>query len=625
MAIISGLVSILGSHHCQLGIIALGALLCYYPIIFGVSSNMENSTVRESLMSNSFRESSFAILSLCLVFALDFLADHLSTIFAKNSFRASMIDEEQPKIIVDSEKVVCFFGVLVVPLLALLPASTSNIALLYMCSYHSQQILIGGFVVVMCGRYYKPYFPTWCIASSLSCFIISSLVDIWAMNAYQEVTAARTIPYYLELISTGPVLICMLIWIVFEFVMRLALPWLRETLSATVTRRGSVTIGTERSPDALEVLRRKHKEDIMFFPALYTLAAVFCMFYFAVAYAEIWDLYEIRPEDLMGLNVPVLILQIVVLVFSAQFAKYEAVDYLYALFDSKKSYARYISHELRAPMNVACMGLNRLLSEVGHFLEASTEEEREQIATLADINQACTTAVDILNDLLCFEKLESGILEIDEEEVRIRPFVKECLGMFALSARNKGVKLVCDFSAYFGTISPLTEGDFMRVDRFKLSQVIRNLISNAVKFTPYGGTVTVRAYCVKPSPPYRSRSQQGLRGRVRNSVIVPNAGVGEAGGGAAGGGPDMELARQLEDALKDQEEVEGPQESVKERGNLVIEVIDTGFGMSESLQRKLLKKVGIPPMPIKLSRPVICLSNMWYFVSILFIHLTPST
>ena len=71
------------------------------------------------------------------------------------------------------------------------------------------------------------------------------------------------------------------------------------------------------------------------------------MLFTAIVVSLITNFYDYRPNDLLLLNMPILIFQVTMMLLSSQFAKFEVVEHLYALLDSKKSYVRYISHELR--------------------------------------------------------------------------------------------------------------------------------------------------------------------------------------------------------------------------------------------------------------------------------------
>ena len=106
--------------------------------------------------------------------------------------------------------------------------------------------------------------------------------------------------------------------------------------------------------------------------------------------------------------------------------------------DSKKSYVRYISHELRTPLNTAFLGLKLL---TGEMRDSKDPKDAERYDTLCDVNFSCSAAVDILNDLLCYEKLDSGILELHKENVMIIPFLNDCISMFSIQAKECGVTL----------------------------------------------------------------------------------------------------------------------------------------------------------------------------------------
>ena len=109
-----------------------------------------------------------------------------------------------------------------------------------------------------------------------------------------------------------------------------------------------------------------------------------------------------------------------------------------ALLDSKRSYVRYISHELRTPLNTAFLGLKLLTEE---FKTSVDIKDIDRYDTLCDVNFSCAAAVDILNDLLCYEKLDSGILELHKENVTVVPFLIDCISMFSVQAKECGVTM----------------------------------------------------------------------------------------------------------------------------------------------------------------------------------------
>ena len=146
------------------------------------------------------------------------------------------------------------------------------------------------------------------------------------------------------------------------------------------------------------------------------------------------------------------------------------------------------------------------------FDTKSNKIDAGQQETLLDVQSACRIAVEILNDLLCFDKLESGILELHKQDIAVTPFIASCVRMFASQAKEDGIAIVNTtetspdylYPAELNSFIPLDctspssilENDVVMMDKFKMDQVLRNLISNALKFTPRGGFVTVSAFFI---------------------------------------------------------------------------------------------------------------------------------
>lgn len=117
--------------------------------------------------------------------------------------------------------------------------------------------------------------------------------------------------------------------------------------------------------------------------------------------------------------------------------------------ETKRSFVRYVSHEIRTPLNTACLGMQLLDKEVQKLfakrknsktLHDSKEEKKMKgalVELVADTHQACNVAVEILNDLLTYEKIDGGLMVLDANEILVWPFLNEVLKMFVVQVRYK--------------------------------------------------------------------------------------------------------------------------------------------------------------------------------------------
>jgi signal transduction histidine kinase len=135
-----------------------------------------------------------------------------------------------------------------------------------------------------------------------------------------------------------------------------------------------------------------------------------------------------------------------------------------------------MSHELRTPLN-AISGYAQLMLE---GVAGSVNEQ--QVEYLTRIIGSQQHLLAIVNDLLNYSRIEAGEVQYEHSEVSIREVVDRVLGMVAPQAERKGLALVterCDTTAV------------ALADQLKTEQIVLNLVSNAVKFTPEGGAVSV--------------------------------------------------------------------------------------------------------------------------------------
>ena len=147
------------------------------------------------------------------------------------------------------------------------------------------------------------------------------------------------------------------------------------------------------------------------------------------------------------------------------------VGYLKAINRLKDEFLRMVSHDLKNPLFVIIGYLHIL--ETGDYL--ANEEGRD---FLAEIGRSATRMQTLIEDLLDLNKIESG-LSINPESVAINSFLQRGLSEFALLAQEKQINLV---------FSPGPEIE-LSIDPNRMTQVLANLISNAIKYTPAGGSV----------------------------------------------------------------------------------------------------------------------------------------
>jgi two-component system sensor histidine kinase/response regulator len=144
----------------------------------------------------------------------------------------------------------------------------------------------------------------------------------------------------------------------------------------------------------------------------------------------------------------------------------------------KSEFLANVSHELRTPLN-AIIGFSELLKE--ECLGPLNEEQRE---SLRDINDSGMHLLSIINDLLDTSKVEAGRMDLLLSETDLKNLLEESLKAFREKIREQGLKLTVDLNDCPGVI---------RVDERKVTQILYNLLSNALKFTPAGGKIHLSA------------------------------------------------------------------------------------------------------------------------------------
>ena len=147
---------------------------------------------------------------------------------------------------------------------------------------------------------------------------------------------------------------------------------------------------------------------------------------------------------------------------------------------TKSQFLANMSHELRTPLNAIAGHLQ--LIEMGLY-GAVSDPQRD---ALARIDRAQRHLLGLINDVLNYARIEAGRVEYDLEPVRVRDVLSDVLPMVESQVASKALTLDTLLQD-----EESAEPVYVWADRDKLGQVLLNVLSNATKFTPAGGSITV--------------------------------------------------------------------------------------------------------------------------------------
>lgn len=145
---------------------------------------------------------------------------------------------------------------------------------------------------------------------------------------------------------------------------------------------------------------------------------------------------------------------------------------------SKSQFLANVSHELRTPLNSIIGFSEIILSDKDNSKKSGTNFEYIQ-----DIHASGKHLLALINDILDYSRITAGQLPIDMIELNINKIATYSMRFFEPRADQAGIELIKDFPK---------EPPVIKADSKRLRQALLNVISNAVKFTPKGGSVTVK-------------------------------------------------------------------------------------------------------------------------------------
>ena len=162
---------------------------------------------------------------------------------------------------------------------------------------------------------------------------------------------------------------------------------------------------------------------------------------------------------------------------AAALAMFRDIGHLKRLEEVRREFVANVSHELRTPLAV-------FQGYVEHLLDLPDMPRKEQAETFEVLDRHARRLTALVEDLLVLARMESQEDELSIEEIHLPDFAADIVRDFALRAKKKGVTLRMEVPP---DIAPL------HADPLRMEQVFTNLVDNALKFTPEGGTVTLGA------------------------------------------------------------------------------------------------------------------------------------
>jgi signal transduction histidine kinase/ActR/RegA family two-component response regulator len=166
---------------------------------------------------------------------------------------------------------------------------------------------------------------------------------------------------------------------------------------------------------------------------------------------------------------------------------------------AKTEFLSRISHDIRTPISIISSMTNFAFEDAG---------DREKLTEdLTKIKASTSFLLSLINDVLDISKIDSGKTELHPEPYPFEEYIAVMRGMFEPACQQKGLKFSVSMkSAATGCIL---------ADKIRINQIVLNIISNAVKYTPAGGTVT-----------YTSKSRNMPDGKILYAFEVSDTGIG---------------------------------------------------------------------------------------------------
>ena len=147
---------------------------------------------------------------------------------------------------------------------------------------------------------------------------------------------------------------------------------------------------------------------------------------------------------------------------------------------TKADFTAMLVHDLRSPLT----GIKCVMDYFREIIEQSIPLNQEQVMLFNSVDESTSRMLSLINDILDISRLESGIINLDRQNVDLETVVNMIVRDFRLQFKKKDAVIELNLPANLPQVS---------VDINRMSQVIMNLLSNALKFVKVGGRVVINA------------------------------------------------------------------------------------------------------------------------------------
>ena len=430
------------SYSFKYYLIWAAGLFSFLPIFMNVSDYVETTILAASLRNGTmFYESSILLVGFVGILAIDLLMDVYNSWFGNKE-----MNEKKAKFMIqrmtNGENLLLLLGLLIQPMVAFLPRALPNLVMIWLCCQRCRNILVFCTIFLSWCRLYPdiwtPSSTSLALSIGITGLLLLNFSQFFVHNPSASIQSLGNVIYVAGSVS---------LYLSMAYFLFKALVWLyrtgRNLFLPSIEKKETFT--TNKLPMPTD----KYSE-VSIFSFGYILFTWISLIVIMIAHGGT-NLFQLTPMGLLQNNIAFIIMELCFINFHLRQVQFEAIVNLCRLIEAKRAYVRYISHELRTPLNSAFLGLKLILDQ----LRGSQDPvDKERCETLSDVHRACMTAVDILNDLMCYDKIESGILVLHKEDVIPLPFLQECFNGFRAEAQERGVTL--NFNPPSGDLPPFT-------------------------------------------------------------------------------------------------------------------------------------------------------------------------